>query len=52
MTNFLGCFVQTLENNLDEVCCIYPTSVLLSPHNTIQEVGGLVIREVGEMSLV
>ncbi|KAI4823692.1 hypothetical protein KUCAC02_012267 [Chaenocephalus aceratus] len=25
------------EKHLDEVCCIHPTSVLLSPHNTVQE---------------
>ncbi|XP_076597665.1 chloride channel K [Chaetodon auriga] len=29
---------ETLDKHLDEVCCIYPTSVLLSPHNTVQEV--------------
>ncbi|XP_029291807.1 chloride channel K [Cottoperca gobio] len=31
------CNTETLEKHLDEVCCIYPTSVLLSPHNTVQE---------------
>ncbi|XP_045912443.1 chloride channel K [Micropterus dolomieu] len=31
------CKTETLEKNLDEVCCIYPTSVLLSPHNTVEE---------------
>ncbi|XP_068454245.1 chloride channel K [Clinocottus analis] len=31
------CRTETLEKHLDEVCRIYPTSVLLSPHNTIQE---------------
>ncbi|XP_070825302.1 chloride channel K [Chaetodon trifascialis] len=29
---------ETPDKHLDEVCCIYPTSVLLSPHNTLQEV--------------
>lgn len=33
----LCCTVQTL----DEVCCIHPASVLLSPNSTIQEVGSL-----------
>ncbi|KAK5863224.1 hypothetical protein PBY51_000270 [Eleginops maclovinus] len=33
----LHCQTETLEKRLDEVCCIYPTSVLLSPHNTVQE---------------
>ncbi|XP_061591033.1 chloride channel K [Cololabis saira] len=28
---------QRLEGHLDEVCCIHPTSVLLSPHNTVEE---------------
>ncbi|XP_040908182.1 chloride channel K [Toxotes jaculatrix] len=28
---------ETLDKHLDEVCCIHPTSVLLSPHNTVQE---------------
>ncbi|XP_040009410.1 chloride channel K [Xiphias gladius] len=28
---------ETFEKHLDEVCCIHPTSVLLSPHNTVQE---------------
>ncbi|XP_026222726.1 chloride channel K isoform X2 [Anabas testudineus] len=28
---------ETIEKHLDEVCCIHPISVLLSPHNTIQE---------------
>ncbi|XP_036958651.1 chloride channel K isoform X2 [Acanthopagrus latus] len=28
---------ETLDKRLDEVCCIHPTSALLSPHNTIQE---------------
>ncbi|XP_041802718.1 chloride channel K [Chelmon rostratus] len=28
---------ETLDKHLDEVCCIYPTSVLLSPHSTVQE---------------
>ncbi|XP_031142756.1 chloride channel K [Sander lucioperca] len=31
------CKTEALEKHLDEVCCIYPTSVMLSPHNTIQE---------------
>uniref|UniRef100_A0A3Q2ZNQ8 Chloride channel K n=1 Tax=Kryptolebias marmoratus TaxID=37003 RepID=A0A3Q2ZNQ8_KRYMA len=31
------CFVQKVEGRLDEVCCIHPTSVLLSPHNTVKE---------------
>ncbi|XP_051805337.1 chloride channel K isoform X2 [Acanthochromis polyacanthus] len=31
------CKAESLEKHLDEVCCIHPTSVLLSPHNTIQE---------------
>nr|XP_046253152.1 chloride channel K isoform X3 [Scatophagus argus] len=29
---------EIVDKNLDEVCCIYPTSLLLSPHNTVQEV--------------
>ncbi|CAJ1055385.1 chloride channel K [Xyrichtys novacula] len=29
--------METPEKHLDEICCIYPTSVLLSPHNTVQE---------------
>nr|XP_040049262.1 chloride channel K [Gasterosteus aculeatus aculeatus] len=32
---------QTLEKHLDEVCCIHPNSVLLSPHNTVQEAHGI-----------
>uniref|UniRef100_UPI0037E76DA9 chloride channel K n=1 Tax=Semicossyphus pulcher TaxID=241346 RepID=UPI0037E76DA9 len=28
---------ETPEKRLHEVCCIYPTSFLLSPHNTVQE---------------
>ncbi|XP_047452708.1 chloride channel K [Mugil cephalus] len=28
---------ERLEKRLDEVCCIHPASVLLSPHNTVQE---------------
>ncbi|XP_031724721.1 chloride channel K isoform X3 [Anarrhichthys ocellatus] len=35
------CTAETLEKHLDEVCCIYPTSVLLSPHNTVQEAHGI-----------
>ncbi|XP_049921345.1 chloride channel K [Epinephelus moara] len=31
------CKTETLEKHLDDVCSIYPTSVLLSPHNTVQE---------------
>ncbi|KAL3063755.1 hypothetical protein OYC64_000149 [Pagothenia borchgrevinki] len=31
------CESEALEKHLDEVCCIHPTSVLLSPHNTVQE---------------
>ncbi|XP_070694983.1 chloride channel K [Pempheris klunzingeri] len=31
------CKPETLDKHLDEVCCIYPTSVLLSPHSTVQE---------------
>uniref|UniRef100_A0A3P8SQ14 Chloride channel K n=1 Tax=Amphiprion percula TaxID=161767 RepID=A0A3P8SQ14_AMPPE len=31
------CKAEGLEKHLDEVCCIHPTSVLLSPHNTVQE---------------
>ncbi|XP_027144335.1 chloride channel K [Larimichthys crocea] len=32
------CETQSLDKHMDDVCSIYPTSVLLSPHNTIQEV--------------
>ncbi|KAM9350559.1 chloride channel K [Symphorus nematophorus] len=28
---------ETLDKHLEQVCCIYPTSVLLSPHNSVQE---------------
>ncbi|KAG7226904.1 hypothetical protein INR49_022199 [Caranx melampygus] len=28
---------EALEKHLDDVCCIHPTSVLLSPHSTVQE---------------
>ncbi|XP_008293499.1 chloride channel K [Stegastes partitus] len=31
------CEAESLEKRLDEVCCIHPTSVLLSPHSTVQE---------------
>ncbi|KAM4562682.1 chloride channel K isoform 3-T3 [Odontesthes bonariensis] len=31
------CSTQGLEESLDEVCSIHPTSVLLSPHNTVEE---------------
>uniref|UniRef100_A0A8C4GML9 Chloride channel K n=1 Tax=Dicentrarchus labrax TaxID=13489 RepID=A0A8C4GML9_DICLA len=31
------CKTEVLEKHLDEVCRIYPNSVLLSPHNTVQE---------------
>ncbi|XP_037627485.1 chloride channel K [Sebastes umbrosus] len=31
------CKTETVEKHLDDICCIYPTSVLLSPHNTVQE---------------
>ncbi|TKS77193.1 Chloride channel protein [Collichthys lucidus] len=31
------CETQSLDKHMDDVCSIYPTSVLLSPHNTIQE---------------
>uniref|UniRef100_A0A3B4TEW5 Chloride channel K n=1 Tax=Seriola dumerili TaxID=41447 RepID=A0A3B4TEW5_SERDU len=34
---------ETLEKHLDEVCCIHPTSVLLSPHNTVQEALNILI---------
>ncbi|KAM3618002.1 uncharacterized protein V6R79_013814 [Siganus canaliculatus] len=29
---------EILDKHLDEVCCIYPNSVLVSPHSTVQEV--------------
>ncbi|KAM8863202.1 chloride channel K isoform 2-T2 [Spinachia spinachia] len=41
---------QTLEKHLDEVCCIYPTAVLLSPHNTVQEAHSI-LNLVGVQSL-
>ncbi|KAM6924913.1 chloride channel K [Xenentodon cancila] len=31
------CKTQRLEEHLEQVCCIHPTSVLLSPHNTVEE---------------
>eukprot|EP00064_Thunnus_orientalis_P013849 superscaffoldBa00002317_g13890 len=31
------CKTETMEKHLDEVCCIHPTSVLLSPNSTVQE---------------
>ncbi|KAM7404367.1 hypothetical protein PAMP_011719 [Pampus punctatissimus] len=31
------CKTETMEKYLDEVCCIHPTSVLLSPHSSVQE---------------
>ncbi|XP_053173338.1 chloride channel K [Scomber japonicus] len=31
------CKTETMEKHLDEVCCIHPSSVLLSPHSTVQE---------------
>ncbi|XP_074500728.1 chloride channel K [Sebastes fasciatus] len=31
------CKTENVEKHLDDICCIYPTSVLLSPHNTVQE---------------
>uniref|UniRef100_A0A7N8WLF6 Chloride channel K n=1 Tax=Mastacembelus armatus TaxID=205130 RepID=A0A7N8WLF6_9TELE len=31
------CKTETVEKHLDEVCCIHRASVLLSPHNTVQE---------------
>ncbi|XP_071331062.1 chloride channel K [Trachinotus anak] len=34
---------ETLEKHLDEVCCIHPTSVLLSPHSTVQEALGALV---------
>ncbi|KAM9855198.1 chloride channel K [Aulostomus maculatus] len=33
--------VEMLGKPLEEVCCLHPTSVLLSPHNTIQEAHGI-----------
>ncbi|TNN58352.1 Chloride channel protein ClC-Kb [Liparis tanakae] len=31
------CRTETLEKHLDEVCRIHPTTVLISPHTTVQE---------------
>ncbi|XP_041858736.1 chloride channel K [Melanotaenia boesemani] len=31
------CLNQSLEEHLDEVCCIHPSKVLLSPQNTVEE---------------
>ncbi|XP_024915453.1 chloride channel K isoform X2 [Cynoglossus semilaevis] len=33
-----GCETETVEKHLDDICCIHPSSVLLSPHSTVQEV--------------
>ncbi|KAM9751487.1 chloride channel K [Menidia menidia] len=31
------CSAQGMEENVDEVCCIHPASVVLSPHTTVEE---------------
>ncbi|XP_060931515.1 chloride channel K [Limanda limanda] len=41
---------ETLEKHLDEVCSIHPTSVLLSPHNTVQE-AHRILSVVGDQTL-
>ncbi|AWP09321.1 Chloride channel protein isoform 2 [Scophthalmus maximus] len=41
---------ETLEKHLDEVCCVRPASVLLSPHSTVQEAHG-VLSLVGDQTL-
>ncbi|XP_058499931.1 chloride channel K [Solea solea] len=41
---------EPLEKHLDEVCCIHPASVLVSPHSTVQEVHSL-LSVVGAQTL-
>ncbi|KAM9342385.1 chloride channel K [Pholidichthys leucotaenia] len=35
------CEAESLEKHLDEDCCIYRTSLMISPHNTVQEAHSL-----------
>ncbi|XP_037540454.1 chloride channel K [Nematolebias whitei] len=44
------CRTKRVEGRLDDVCCIHPTSVLLSPHNTVEEVYN-VLRAAGAQTL-
>uniref|UniRef100_A0A3P8UZF6 Chloride channel K n=1 Tax=Cynoglossus semilaevis TaxID=244447 RepID=A0A3P8UZF6_CYNSE len=36
-TKYFYFLTQTVEKHLDDICCIHPSSVLLSPHSTVQE---------------